>query len=278
MIHDPTDDCGAAVAGGMDICAFVLANPTSPLATADCDGGGINNLIECQNGDDPFDPSDDCDVAMAAGVDICAIVLANPSSPLAQADCDGGGISNLIECQNGDDPFDPSDDCSAAIASGMDICAFVLANPLSPLATADCDGGGISNLIECQNGDDPFDPSDDCSAAVASGIDICAFVLANPLSPLATADCDGGGISNLVECQNGDNPFDPSDDCSAAIASGMDICAFVLANPTSPLATADCDGGGISNLIECQNGDDPFDPSDDCSCLLYTSPSPRDRG
>ena len=95
----------------------------------------------------------------------------------------------------------------------------------------------------------------------------------------------------MIECQNGDDPFDPSDDCNAAAASGTDICAFVIANPTSPLALADCDGGGIDNLTECQNGDDPFDPIDDnmscadaavngvdiCACLLYTSPSPRDK-
>ena len=140
------------------------------------------------------------------------------------------------------------DDCTSAIVDGSDICAFVIANPTSPLALADCDGGGISNLIECQNGEDPFDPSDDCQAALDSGMDICAFVLANPASTFAQADCDGGGISNLVECQNGGNPLNPMDDCASAIADGADICSLILANPTSPLAL----------------------------CLLYTSPSPRD--
>ena len=127
----------------------------------------------------------------------------------------------------------------------MDICDFVIANPTSPIALADCDGGGINNLTECQNGEDPLDPSDDCQAALDSGMDICDFVIANPTSPLAVADCDGGGINNITECQNGEDPLDPSDDCQAAIDDGMDICAFVIANPTSPIALADCDGGGI---------------------------------
>ena len=265
---DPMDDCVSALADGTNICAFVIFNPTSPLALADCDGGGVNNLIECQNGGNPFDPNDDCASALAEGADICAFVLANPTSPLALADCDGGGISNLIECQNGGDPLNPIDDCAAALADGMDVCAFVLANPTSPLATADCDGGGINNLIECQNGFDPLNSGDDCSAAIASGIDVCAFILANPTSPFALADCDGGGISNLIECQNGGDPLDPIDDCSSAIASGADVCVFILANPTSPFALADCDGGGISNLIECQNGGDPLDAIDDCIAAL----------
>ena len=148
-----------------------------------------------------------------------------------------------------------------------DICAFVLANPTSPMALADCDGGGISNLIECQNGENPLDPSDDCQAALDSGTDICAFVLANPTSPMALADCDGGGISNLIECQNGGDPLNPVDDCTSALGSNTDICAFVLANPTSAIALADCDNGGVNNLEECQNGGDPFDPSDDFFAL-----------
>ena len=190
----------------------------------------------------------------------------SPTSPLALADCDGGGIDNLTECQNGDDPFDQIDDnmsCADAAGNAVDICAILAADPDNPIGLLDCDGGGVDNATECANGGDPSDPGDDCQIGAAAGVDICAFVLANPTSPMALADCDGGGISNLIECQNGDDPFDPSDDCNAAAASGTDICAFVLANPTSPLALADCDGGGIDNLTECQNGDDPFDPIDD---------------
>ena len=201
-------------------------------------------------------------------------------------------MSNADECATGEDPLDASDDCTSAMDSGTDICVFVLANPTSPLALADCDGGGIDNLTECQTGDNPFDPTDDCNSAMISGADVCAIILANPTSPLALADCDGGGVSNILECMSGEDPLDPSDDCTSAEDNGIDICAFVLANPTSPMALADCDGGGIDNLTECQNGDDPFDPVDDsigdcfcldgiCTtntgCLLYTSPSPRDQ-
>ena len=131
----------------------------------------------------------------------------------------------------------------------MDICAIVLANPTSPLATADCDGGGIDNLTECMSGENPSDPSDDCMTAIQEGIDICAIIAVNPSSPLANLDCDGGGIINSVECANGNDPADPVDDiqdCMDIVSSGIDLCAFLIANPNSP-------------------------------CLLYTSPSPRDQ-
>ena len=83
----------------------------------------------------------------------------------------------------------------------MSLCDYVLANPTSPLATADCDGGGEDNLTECQNGGDPLDPVDDnCDSFAASGIDLCVYLALNPGSPLATLDCDGGGVNNFTEC------------------------------------------------------------------------------
>ena len=230
-------DCDVLAAMSIDICQYIIDNPTSTVGTLDCDGGGIDNATECANGEDPLDPADDCQAAEDAGVDICVYVITNPTSPMALADCDGGGINNLTECLTGEDPFDPSDDCTSAMTADLDICAFVLANPTSPMALADCDGGGINNLTECQTGEDPFDPADDCVSAIAAMVDICAIVLADPTSPLATADCDGGGIDNLTECQSGENPSEPGDDCMTAIEEGIDICAI---------------------------------------CLLYTSPSPRD--
>ncbi|MBK7226308.1 MAG: hypothetical protein IPH96_13225 [Saprospiraceae bacterium] len=65
------------------ICTYVIANPTSPLALADCDNGGISNIIECQNGGDPLNPSDDCNVINSGVVDICETLAVNPTSPLA---------------------------------------------------------------------------------------------------------------------------------------------------------------------------------------------------
>ena len=105
-------------------------------------------------------------------------------------------------------------------------------------------------------------------------------------------DCDGGGVENATECANGDDPVDPSDDydCASIVLAGVDICSYIASNPGSTIASLDCDGGGVDNQTECANGDDPTDPADDydCAsaladgldicCLLYTSPSPRDRG
>ena len=109
-------------------------------------------------------------------------------------------------------------------------------------------------MTECQNGGDPFDPADDCLVAVTAGLDICALIAANPTSPLALADCDGGGVNNFTECQTGNNPANPADDCMSALDFGIDICTIILNDPTHPLAFSDCDGGGVPNLLECQLG------------------------
>ncbi len=73
------------------------------------------------------------------------------------------------------------------------------------------------------------------------------------------SDIDGDGISDAIELQLGTNPTDP---CSNNY-TGAELCAFIQANPNSPLATADCDGGGVINGIECGEGKDPTLASDD---------------
>ncbi len=70
----------------------------------DCDGGGIPDCIEVVNGGDPEDSSDDCQVAIDAGLDICTYPA------LADLDCDGGGIINSVECDAGGNPIDEGDD------------------------------------------------------------------------------------------------------------------------------------------------------------------------
>jgi len=100
--------------------------------------------------------------------------------------------------------------------------------------------------------------------------DICLYIIDNPNSAIAQDDCDGGGISNLIECQTGEDPSDPADDCMAIMNAGIDICTFLDANPNSPFGAQDCDNGGANNITECNANQDPKDPSDDFPC-----PSPN---
>ncbi len=266
--QDSADECDAVVTAGIDICAVIEADPTNALATADCDGGGINNATECDAGTDPFDPSDECDAGSGSDLDLCAILALNPTLPIATEDCDGGGIDNATECANGENPFDSSDDCQAADDSNLNLCALLLVEPNHPLANEDCDGGGITNAIECSSGENPFDSSDDCKAAVDKNVDLCALIGSDPSHPMASQDCDGGGVNNILECFSGDDPSDSSDDCAAAASEGLDICALLAVNPNSGFATSDCDGGGVNNAMECANGQDPTDGGDDCDALI----------
>jgi|GEM_PF-767588 len=264
----PCDPCTEAENNGVDICVIIANQPNHPLANLDCDNGGIDNVTECVNGGDPLDPNDDCDIAEQATNNFCLFIFAYPDNPLATADCDNGGVSNIQECQSGEDPFDPADDCKAAIDEGLSICFMIGGNPAHPLATKDCDNGGVDNLTECTNGGDPADPADDCQMAIDANIDICAMIGGDPSHPWASLDCDNGGIINIVECNSGENPSDPADDCQTVIDENMDLCALINADPNHPLATADCDNGGAMNIKECYHGQDPLDPTDDCQTIL----------
>ena len=51
------------------------------------------------------------------------------------------------------------------------------------------------------------------------------------------------------------------------------ICDILLLDNSHPLATQDCDRGGIDNLTECLSGANPEDPSDDVACVDLSSSS-----
>ena len=181
----------------------------------------------------------------------------DPAHPLAQEDCDGGGVSNIIECQTGEEPGQtPGDDCAAAVNANLDLCVLINNDSSHPLAHEDCDGGGVSNFIECQTGEEPgFTPQDDCQAAVNANLDLCVLINNDPAHPFAQQDCDGGGVPNIVECQTGHEPgFTPEDDCQSAIDAG--ILTTLSADITNPLYSADCDGDGTINGEDA----DPLDP------------------
>jgi len=265
---DPGDDCIAAIDGNLDICMLIAGSASHPLANQDCDNGGVPNITECQTGEDPSDPADDCTAAIDGNLDICVLIGGNASHPLANQDCDNGGISNISECQTGEDPSNPTDDCLSAIDGGQNICTIIGNNPNHPMASQDCDNGGVDNFTECQSGEDPSDPADDCIAAIDEGINICTLINNDPNHPMANLDCDNGGVINITECQSGEDPSDPADDCQTAIDEGINICTLIGNDPNHPMATLDCDNGGIQNYTECLSGEDPSDPVDDCQSAI----------
>ncbi|HUH45936.1 MAG TPA: gliding motility-associated C-terminal domain-containing protein, partial [Arenibacter sp.] len=148
------------------------------------------------------------------------------------ADCDGDGVTNEKEKEDGTDPLDP--------------CEFVLAHQTLPTTAdwneLDCDGDGVPNEKEKEDGTDPLDP--------------CEFVLAHqtlpPTADWNELDCDGDGVPNEKEKEDGTDPLDP--------------CEFVLAHQTLPTTAdwnaLDCDGDGVPNEKEKEDGTDPLDPCD----------------
>ena len=56
--------------GEPSLCALINNDPTHPLAVADCDGGGIDNITECMNGTDPANSSDDAGPSCAFDFDM----------------------------------------------------------------------------------------------------------------------------------------------------------------------------------------------------------------
>ncbi len=272
MINEPGEDCDqcyALAVNEIDICAEINGDTNHPWAMLDCDNGGVDNVTECQNNGNPQEASDDCAVAMVSNTDICLLIDNDPDHPLANEDCDQGGIPNLLECQNSGNPSDPADECSVAIGGQLNICKFINYESNHPMTTTDCDAGGVENYIECIKGYSANDPGDDCAAAARGGLDVCAMINNDPNHPWASLDCDEGSVINIIECANGTNPSKPSDDivcmpnlCAEAVVGAIDICNELSTDPNHPIGVLDCDGDGVTNADECTDGTDPLDPCD----------------
>jgi len=264
-ISPACEPCYEAEINNIEICLEINGDADHPLASLDCDNGGVINIIECAAIGNPSEPSDDCANALSAGLDLCALINSTRDHPMANQDCDNGGLPNWYECLHGGNPDDPTDDCTIANSASLNICEFIAYDATHPFAALDCDNGGINNLIECMNGTAASVPTDDCMAAVRAGTDICAIINGDPNHPLAALDCDKGGASNIVECNTNGNTLDPTDDCSNAITAGNNLCVLINSNTNHPLAQLDCDGGGVPNWYECLHASNPADPMDDCS-------------
>ena len=96
--------------------------------------------------------------------------------------------------------------------------------------------------------------------AIPQSIQFSTLINENLLSLAVLTDCDGvlGGDATLDECSVCNGSGIPQGDC--------DCFGNIV----------DCDGvcGGSATLDNCGTCDD--NPQNDCACLLYTSPSPRD--
>ncbi|MEC3966016.1 hypothetical protein VM932_11070, partial [Muricauda sp. SYSU M86414] len=248
-------------------CDFVLehqdCSPSEEWKKADCDGDGVANEDEKEDGTDPFDP---CDYNPES-------VSLTQTGDYLEADCDGDGVTNGDEKEDDTDPQDP--------------CDFVLdsqtVDPDLTWNSSDCDGDGVTNEDEKTDGTDPLDPCDydpesvtlpqtgdyleaDCDGdGVTNGDekedgtdpqDPCDFVLdsqtVGPDSTWNSSDCDGDGVTNEDEKTNGTNPLDPCD---------YDPESVTLPQ-TGDYLEADCDGDGVTNGDEKEDGTDPQDPCD----------------
>lgn len=212
----------------------------------DEDGDGIPDDEEIADGTDPTDPCDN----RYDGAELCAVIAAG-NTLLAGLDCDGGGVLNSWECDNGLDPTDGEDDDAdgdGTLADTDDDDSDPCVTPTIILPTNDCDGDGTTADTDTDDNDPCIDPD---------------LVACNAL--VAALDCDGGGVTDCEENTAGTDPTDPSDDvtCDNYMALGIDLCAYIAANPTYAIATADCDLGGVDNVTECTNGTDPTDIFDD---------------
>ncbi|MEY3368515.1 MAG: hypothetical protein RI973_1670, partial [Bacteroidota bacterium] len=258
--------------------------------SADCDGDGIENGDEHDNSTSPFDP---CSPGVSTGFDTTNVIW-------TQADCDGDGVDNGDEANMGSNPLAP---CDPSQVPGYS--SYVSSNTI--WAAADCDDDGVTNGTEDTNNSDPY-LADTDGDGVNDSLDTAPTDPCLPAQqPLyagynngntvwGAGDCDGDGLTNGSEYTSGTDPYNddtdgdgetddtdtaPLDPCtpygggSSTTSMQKDPASFgssvPLYDPANPIwANADCDGDGVENGDEHDNGNDPYDPCDPVQLSGYT--------
>ena len=226
--------------------------PDTLEGTGDTDSDGIPDSLDLDSDGDGIPDADE--------------VGSDPLNPLdtdgdgtpdhLDTDADGDGIPDADEI--GADPLNPLDTDGDGVPDFLDLDADgdgipdadeIGADPLNPL---DTDGDGVPDYLDLDADGDGIPDADEIGA--------------DPLNPLDTdgdgvpdyldLDADGDGIPDADEI--GADPLNPLDTDGDGVPDYLDL---------------DADGDGIPDTDEI--GADPSNPVD--TCLLYTSPSPRDR-
>jgi gliding motility-associated-like protein len=261
-ICDSDGDCDQAI-------ITVIVGDCLTIPTLDCDGDGIDNQTELDNGSDPSDPCDpdagavalsDCDNdGLNANEE--ALAGTDPANP----DTDGDGFPDGDEVTNGSDPTNACDpNATAILTSDCDNDGLTADDEIllgTDPANADTDGDGINDGDEVIDGFDPLNPcnpdfnalpTNDCDE---DGLDNAAEILAG--TDNANPDSDNDGLNDGEEVLGIDNPLttpvatgtsDPNDPCDPDI---------------NALAINDCDNDGLDNAQEITAGTDNTNPDTD---------------
>jgi large repetitive protein len=261
-ICDSDGDCDQAI-------ITIIVGDCLSIPTLDCDGDGIDNQTEVDNGSDPSDPCDpdagavalsDCDNdGLNAGEEVLAGT--DPANP----DTDGDGFVDGDEVTDGSDPTNPCDPSAIAIL------------------TSDCDNDGLTADDEILFGTDPSNPDTD-GDGINDGDEVTGG--SDPLNPcnpdfnaLPTNDCDEDGLDNASEILAGTDNLNPDSD-NDGLNDGEEVLG--VDDPlTAPVATGtsdpndpcdpdinaldinDCDNDGLDNSQEITAGTDNNNPDTD---------------
>jgi len=181
---------------------------------------------------------------MNGTIDVCDLLANDSSNPLGQEDCDGDGVINITECEDGTDP--------------TDLCDYLLnsqtVDPSQEWLDTDCDGDGVTNEDEVDDGTDPQDPCD---------FDVSSQTI-DPSEEWNELDCDGDGVNNDQEIEDDTDPTDLCDfdwenlDLSTVSQEWLDAdcdCEGDGDGIPNGEEISDDNDNGIPDYMECNNGD-----------------------
>ncbi len=187
-------------------------------------------------------------------------------------DSDNDGIPDVIEaCGDNtlalEDCMLDSDGTAVYPDSDMNGCPDGLVSTACGAAPIDTDMDGLPDYLDLDS------DGDGCADNTEAGVNHLGTSEDTYIA--GTVDGNGlltTGISGTCPIPTNiayrDSSFNACFTCVLLTTDPSSFCNYVIANPMSPLASDDCDNGGIDNITECTNGGDPNDSCDDMPPII----------
>ena len=186
------------------------------------------------------DDGDPCTINDMTTVDECDNSIVCLPCVGTLSDCSNVGCQTTLPCDDGDPCTQNDVETLAADGSVCLPCAGVV---------VDCSNVACQTTLPCDDGNSCTINDMETQAADGSICVPCSGIL---------VDCSNVACQTTLPCDDGNPCTDSDEETLAADGSVCIPCAGIL---------SDCSNVGCQTTLPCDDG-----------CLLYTSPSPRDRG
>ncbi len=217
---------------------------SATVIAAACDSSLTCNLTVS------FDPSYSCDETLLG---TATAIVNGGFQPYSYSWSNGENTSTISQLPVGTFSTTITDAAGCSATGNVTIVKPPKMNLIVSVSNVSCDSGSDGQISVLANGGVPdytYQWETGHTTSSITGLSVDTFSLS--VTDSRSCQSDLTLILGMEDCC-------PSNLCAEAIMGNLSICNEISIDPNHPITTLDCDGDGVSNVDECNDGTDPLD-------------------